>query len=115
MNAKRIVAFSFVTWALSIILSASPANARIFIREVDLTPDQLDSDTINISEDWSYAEQIVVCGVAHIAYEQRVSIPGGPSQVALVEALYHPGKTDLFIGYSCADGYILFDVGSCDC
>jgi hypothetical protein len=112
MNAKRIAAVSLFAWALA----AGPAGATIAIREADLTCDQLGADKVLISRDWSYIEPRVVCGTMYgVYYEQRMTIPGGSSQMALTDTVYPPGEKDLWFGFSCDDGYLIFFAGSCAC
>src|SRR5262245_54476294 len=113
MNTKRVAGCSFIAFAIAILLSASPAHAHIAMREADLTPAQLEADKVLISNHRG-PQSAVVCGI-YFDFEQRMTIPGGPSQIALVDIDYPTGEANLYVGFSCADGYIIFYAGDCAC
>ena len=102
---KRAVAICCFVWA-GAILSASPANAKIF--SANLFPTGTSG---HASAHWEYSEATVCAGEGSADYAQRMNI-GGSSMLFLTDQIYPVWHFDVYYLFTCNDGTNVYEAYS---
>ena len=109
---KKIVALSFLFWAITAVLGARPASALLAVKQPPASEQPL-STYASFAADYESAPYVNLCEY-NFYFRQRINVENESSEMVLTDIIYGIGVKDLYFIVRCGD-YNIYGAGSCGC